>query len=139
MNGPNSPRRRIITLPQFSQYSSVSPASWASGVFRSGLPAMFSLVKVQLVGSFLLYAEQAKNVPNLPHFNTSGDPHSSHFSPVTCSIRLMVSDLKVQLVGSFLLYAEQAKNVPNLPHFNTSGDPHSSHFSPVTCSIRLMF
>src|SRR5271166_6012240 len=54
MNGPNNPRRSTITRPQLSQYSSVSPASCASGVFMSGLPAVFSLVKVQLVGSFLL-------------------------------------------------------------------------------------
>src|SRR5579863_5281475 len=91
MNGPKIPRRITITLPQFSQYSSVSPASCASGVFRSGFAAMFSLVNVQLVGSFLLYAEHAKKVPNLPHFSTSGDPHTSHFSFVTCSRRLIFS------------------------------------------------
>jgi hypothetical protein len=50
---------------------------------------MFSLVKVQLFLSFLLYAEQAKKLPNLPHFKTSGDPHRSHFSSVICSVRLM--------------------------------------------------
>ena len=51
---PNGPRRSTITRPQLSQYSSCSPASCASGVFMSGLPAVFSLVKVQLDLSFLL-------------------------------------------------------------------------------------
>ena len=91
MNIPNGPRRSTITRPQFSQYSSCSPASCASCVFRSGLPAVFSLVNVQLDLSFLLYAEQAKKLPNLPHFNSSGDPHRSHFSSVLCSMRLMFS------------------------------------------------
>ena len=54
MNIPCGPRRNTITLPQFSQYSSFSSASCASGVFMSGLAAVFSLVNVQLVGSFLL-------------------------------------------------------------------------------------
>src|SRR5581483_3928011 len=101
MNGPKSPRRSTITLPQFSQYSSVSPTSCASGVLRSGLAARFSFVKVQLVGSFLLYAEHAKNVANLPHVNTSGDPQSSHFSSVFCSILLVVSIFLPATFNSF--------------------------------------
>src|ERR1035438_4339641 len=44
MYGPKMPRRNTITRPQLSQYSSCSPASCPSGVFRSGLAAVFSFV-----------------------------------------------------------------------------------------------
>src|SRR5271170_7992401 len=53
MNMPKRPRLSTITRPHASQYSSFSPASCASGVFRSGLAAKFSFVKVQLPSFFL--------------------------------------------------------------------------------------
>ena len=54
MNGPNGPRRSTITRPQFSQYSSVLARFLRLGRIQVRLARVFSLVNVQLVGSFLL-------------------------------------------------------------------------------------
>src|SRR3984885_7514003 len=51
INGPHGPFRSTIVRPQLSQNSSSCSASCASGEFKSGLAAKFSLVKSQLSGS----------------------------------------------------------------------------------------
>ena len=49
----------VLRQGSYGEFVSCSVASCPSGVFISGLPAVFSLVNVQLDLSFLLYAEQA--------------------------------------------------------------------------------